>query len=143
MGARQPHVASDFIHRNRIPYMLAHIGNGGTQLFNPSLLVMDEPTEGLAPVIVEQVATLLKSLADERSMSVLLIEQNLGVALEVADRVAVMVNGRFSTTLPASELAADRALQQRLLGVSAGSASSADDLSAGCPRCGGAGSGDA
>jgi ABC-type branched-subunit amino acid transport system ATPase component len=95
---------------------------GRALLFNPTLLVMDEPTEGLAPVIVEQVATLLKSLADERSMSVLLIEQNLGVALEVADHVAVMVNGRISTTLAAAELAADRALQQRLLGVSAGSA---------------------
>jgi ABC-type branched-subunit amino acid transport system ATPase component len=95
---------------------------GRALLFNPQLLVMDEPTEGLAPVIVEQVATLLKRLADERSMSVLLIEQNLGVALEVADRVAVMVNGRIATTLPATELAADKALQQRLLGVSSGSA---------------------
>ena len=93
---------------------------GRALLFNPQLLVMDEPTEGLAPVIVEQVASLLKRLADERSISVLLIEQNLGVALEVADRVAVMVNGRIQTTLPAAELAADRALQQRLLGVSSG-----------------------
>lgn len=93
---------------------------GRALLFNPQLLVMDEPTEGLAPVIVEQVATLLKRLADERSISVLLIEQNLGVALEVADRVAVMVNGRIQTTLPTAELAADRALQQSLLGVSSG-----------------------
>jgi uncharacterized protein (UPF0261 family)/ABC-type branched-subunit amino acid transport system ATPase component len=93
---------------------------GRALLFNPQLLVMDEPTEGLAPVIVEQVASLLKRLADERSISVLLIEQNLGVALEVADRVAVMVNGRIQTILPAAELAADRALQQRLLGVSSG-----------------------
>jgi ABC-type branched-subunit amino acid transport system ATPase component len=98
---------------------------GRALLFNPRLLVMDEPTEGLAPVIVEQVASLLKRLADERSISVLLIEQNLGVALEVADRVAVMVNGRISTTLPATELAADRALQQRLLGVSSGAADGA------------------
>jgi len=89
-------------------------------LFNPRLLVMDEPTEGLAPVIVEQVATLLKALADERSMSVLLIEQNLGVALEVADEVAIMVNGRIAHCLPAATLAADRALQQRLLGLKAG-----------------------
>jgi ABC-type branched-subunit amino acid transport system ATPase component len=95
---------------------------GRALLFNPQLLVMDEPTEGLAPVIVEQVATLLKRLADERSMSVLLVEQNLGVALEVADRIAVMVNGRIATTLPATELAADKVLQQRLLGVSSGSA---------------------
>jgi ABC-type branched-subunit amino acid transport system ATPase component len=93
---------------------------GRALLFNPKLLVMDEPTEGLAPVIVEQVATLLKRLVDERSMSVLLIEQNLGVALEVADRVAVMVNGCIATTLSAKTLAADKALQQRLLGVSAG-----------------------
>jgi ABC-type branched-subunit amino acid transport system ATPase component len=91
-------------------------------LFNPRLLVMDEPTEGLAPVIVEQVATLLKSLAAERSMSVLLIEQNLGVALEVADEVAVMVNGRIAHQLPAAQLAADRELQQRLLGLRTGAA---------------------
>jgi ABC-type branched-subunit amino acid transport system ATPase component len=96
---------------------------GRALLFNPSLLVMDEPTEGLAPVIVEQVATLLKRLVEERTMSVLLIEQNLGVALEVADRISVMVNGRISTTLPASKLAADRTLQQRLLGVSSESSS--------------------
>jgi ABC-type branched-subunit amino acid transport system ATPase component/uncharacterized protein (UPF0261 family) len=95
---------------------------GRALLFNPSLLVMDEPTEGLAPVIVEQVATLLKALADERSMSVLLIEQNLGVALEVADQVAIMVNGRIAHCLAATELAADRALQQRLLGLKAGAA---------------------
>jgi ABC-type branched-subunit amino acid transport system ATPase component/uncharacterized protein (UPF0261 family) len=93
---------------------------GRALLFNPRVLVMDEPTEGLAPVIVEQVATLLKALADERSMSVLLIEQNLGVALEVADQVAIMVNGRIAHCLPAPVLAADRALQQRLLGLKAG-----------------------
>jgi uncharacterized protein (UPF0261 family)/ABC-type branched-subunit amino acid transport system ATPase component len=111
---------------------------GRALLFNPQLLVMDEPTEGLAPVIVEQVASLLKRLADERSISVLLIEQNLGVALEVADRVAVMVNGRIQTTLPATELAADRALQQRLLGVSSGAteggAGSTDDAAASVDR---------
>ncbi|WP_342132929.1 ATP-binding cassette domain-containing protein [Hydrogenophaga sp. OTU3427] len=119
------------------PRLAERRGNGGAQLsggeqqmlaigrallFNPRVLVMDEPTEGLAPVIVEQVATLLKALADERSMSVLLIEQNLGVALEVADQVAIMVNGRIAHCLPAQTLAADRALQQRLLGLKAGAA---------------------
>jgi uncharacterized protein (UPF0261 family)/ABC-type branched-subunit amino acid transport system ATPase component len=86
-------------------------------LFNPRLLVMDEPTEGLAPVIVRQVAEMLKRLAADGDISVLLIEQNLGVAIEVADTVDVMVNGRIARSMPAAELAADRELQQRLLGV--------------------------
>src|SRR5262245_13198253 len=86
-------------------------------LFNPKLLVMDEPTEGLAPVNVQQVAATLKTLAAEGEISVLLIEQNLGVAIDVADTIDVMVNGRIARSMPASELAADRELQQRLLGV--------------------------
>ncbi len=86
-------------------------------LLNPALLVMDEPTEGLAPLIVRQVAQLLKMLAHDGSIAVLLIEQNLGVAVEVADDVAVMVNGRISRRLSAAALAADRDLQQRLLGI--------------------------
>jgi len=118
--------------------------NGGTQLsggeqqmlaigrallFNPRLLVMDEPTEGLAPVIVEHVATMLRKLADEGSISILLIEQNLGVALEVADRVAVMVNGRVAHTVASQTLADDRALQQRLLGLQSGAADTSADSS--------------
>jgi uncharacterized protein (UPF0261 family)/ABC-type branched-subunit amino acid transport system ATPase component len=90
---------------------------GRALLLDPRLLVMDEPTEGLAPVIVEHVAQALKSLAQEGKIAVLLIEQNLGVALEVADRIGVMVNGRIAQELPASELAADRDLQEKLLGV--------------------------
>jgi uncharacterized protein (UPF0261 family)/ABC-type branched-subunit amino acid transport system ATPase component len=89
-------------------------------LFNPILLVMDEPTEGLAPVIVQQVAEMLKRLAADGSISVLLIEQNLGVAIEAADTVDVMVNGRIARSMPSAELAADRDLQQRLLGVKVG-----------------------
>jgi uncharacterized protein (UPF0261 family) len=78
---------------------------------------MDEPTEGLAPIIVQQVEGMLKTLAGEGEISVLLIEQNLGVAIDVADTVAVMVNGRIARSMPTAELAADRDLQQRLLGV--------------------------
>ncbi len=86
-------------------------------LANPRLLVMDEPTEGLAPVIVAQVEEMLLRLADEGEMDVLVIEQNIGVACAVADRVAIMVNGQINRIVPARELAADRDLQQRLLGV--------------------------
>ena len=88
-------------------------------LLNPRLLVMDEPTEGLAPVIVQQVEAMLKSLVADGEIAVLLIEQNLGVAIAVADTVNVMVNGRIARSMPVTELAADRALQQRLLGVKA------------------------
>ncbi len=86
-------------------------------LANPRLLIMDEPTEGLAPVIVAQVEEMLLTLAAEGEMDVLVIEQNIGVACAVAERVAIMVNGRVNRIVPALELAADRALQQRLLGV--------------------------
>jgi uncharacterized protein (UPF0261 family)/ABC-type branched-subunit amino acid transport system ATPase component len=88
-------------------------------LLEPRLLVMDEPTEGLAPVIVEQVAQALRALGGDQEVSVLLIEQNLGVAIGVADRIGVMVNGRLAHEMPAQELAGDIALQERLLGMRA------------------------
>ncbi len=118
------------------PRLAERKGNGGAQLsggeqqmlaigrallLQPRLLVMDEPTEGLAPVIVEQVAQALRDLAASGEIAVLLIEQNLGVALSVADTIGVMVNGRIAQTLPAADLAADRELQERLLGVRSGS----------------------
>ncbi len=93
---------------------------GRALLLEPRLLVMDEPTEGLAPVIVEQVANALRALASEGEIAVLLIEQNLGVAIEVADNIGVMVNGRIAHMLPAAQLAADRDLQERLLGIRSG-----------------------
>jgi len=86
-------------------------------LANPRLLVMDEPTEGLAPVIVSQVEEMLVRLAEDGEMAVLVIEQNIGVACAVSENVAIMVNGRINRVIEAQRLAADRALQQRLLGV--------------------------
>jgi uncharacterized protein (UPF0261 family)/ABC-type branched-subunit amino acid transport system ATPase component len=86
-------------------------------LSDPKLLVMDEPTEGLAPRVVEQVETMLVTLASEGEMAVLVIEQNIGVATAVSDQVAIMVNGRINRIMEARTLAADRELQQRLLGV--------------------------
>jgi uncharacterized protein (UPF0261 family)/ABC-type branched-subunit amino acid transport system ATPase component len=93
---------------------------GRALLLEPRLLVMDEPTEGLAPVIVEHVANSLRGLAAEGEIAILLIEQNLGVALDVADSVGVMVNGRIAHQMPAAELSANRDLQEQLLGVRSG-----------------------
>ncbi|CUU19984.1 uncharacterized protein (UPF0261 family)/ABC-type branched-subunit amino acid transport system ATPase component [Bradyrhizobium sp. JR7.2] len=86
-------------------------------LTNPQLLIMDEPTEGLAPVIVAQVEEMLVGLGEDGDMSVLVIEQNIGVATAVSRNVAIMVNGRINRIIDSARLAADRGLQQRLLGV--------------------------
>ncbi|MCK1285763.1 ABC transporter permease [Bradyrhizobium sp. 44] len=86
-------------------------------LTNPRLLIMDEPTEGLAPVIVAQVEEMLLRLGEDGEMSVLVIEQNIGVATAVSRNVAIMVNGRVNRIIDSVRLAADRELQQRLLGV--------------------------
>ncbi len=114
------------------PRLAERKNNGGSQLsggeqqmlaisrallLNPRLLVMDEPTEGLAPVIVSQVADMLMRLGEEGDIDVLVIEQNIGVATAISENVAIMVNGRVNRLMSASALAADRELQQNLLGV--------------------------
>jgi uncharacterized protein (UPF0261 family)/ABC-type branched-subunit amino acid transport system ATPase component len=84
---------------------------------NPHLLIMDEPTEGLAPVIVAQVEEMLVRLGEESDMAILVIEQNIGVATTISESVAIMVNGRINRIIASRRLAADRELQQQLLGV--------------------------
>jgi branched-chain amino acid transport system ATP-binding protein len=87
-------------------------------LMNPKLVIMDEPSEGLAPVIIDQLIEVLRALPSD-GMGVLLVEQNLRVAMEVAEEVAIMVTGRIATSLPAKRLE-DHELQRRYLGVAAG-----------------------
>src|SRR3546814_20850793 len=83
-----------------------------SDLLNPVLMVMVEPTEGLAPVIVNQMMELFGNLA-ESGLTILLIEQNLSVVLAVADNVAVMENGRLGEAVSARKLREDIGLQRR------------------------------
>jgi branched-chain amino acid transport system ATP-binding protein len=116
------------------PRLAERKGNGGTQLsggeqqmlaiarallMDPKLVVMDEPSEGLAPVIVDHLIEVLRGLARD-GIGLLLVEQNLRVATEVAGQVAIMVTGRIAARMASAELVADSDLQRRYLGVSTG-----------------------
>ena len=89
---------------------------GRALLTNPKLLIMDEPSEGLAPTIVEGLVQTIKDLAAE-GMGLLVVEQNLGVATSLAERQLVMVSGAIATETTADALANDPAAQRRYLGV--------------------------
>jgi branched-chain amino acid transport system ATP-binding protein len=70
---------------------------------NPKLLIMDEPTEGLAPLLVETVRQVVEQLR-EMQLTVLLVEQNLQFALDVADRIAIMHRGEIDHIYPRAEI---------------------------------------
>ncbi len=83
---------------------------GRALLTNPSLLLMDEPSEGLAPVIVEQIGGIIASLRRD-GLSIFLVEQNYGLAIDSADLIYILSNGRVLWQGTASEL--DRTAQVR------------------------------
>jgi branched-chain amino acid transport system ATP-binding protein len=85
-------------------------------LLNPRLLIMDEPSEGLAPAVVEDLITTIRGLHEEGT-ALLVVEQKLGVATALADRQIVMVAGRIATETTAQELNDDPDAQRRYLGV--------------------------
>src|SRR5436309_3546004 len=85
-------------------------------LTNPSLLIMDEPSEGLAPAIIEHLVETFLTLEQE-GLAILLIEQNLGVATAIAERQLVMVAGSIYAETTATDLTRDPELQRRFLGV--------------------------
>jgi branched-chain amino acid transport system ATP-binding protein len=85
-------------------------------LLNPRLLIMDEPSEGLAPAVVESLLETIKSLHEEGT-ALLVVEQKLGVATALAERQLVMVAGQIAVETTAVELNADPDAQRRYLGV--------------------------
>ncbi len=85
---------------------------------NPRLLLLDEPMEGLAPLVVQGLAQVLRSLASGGGMAMLLVEQHADIALAVSTRALVMERGRLVHEAPSASLRADRSLLERWLAVS-------------------------
>jgi branched-chain amino acid transport system ATP-binding protein len=113
------------------PLLAARRGNRGSQLSggeqqmlaigralmtNPKLLLLDEPSEGLAPILVRQVAETIRRLRTE-GMSILLVEQNLRMALVLADKVYIMTKGRVVYEGLPDELAKDERTKEQQLGI--------------------------
>ena len=87
-------------------------------LLNPKLLMLDEPSQGLAPLIVQQVFDVIVAMRKE-GMSILLVEQNVRAAVEIADRAYVLDDGRVVYEGPAAEFAKDEERVRALAGASA------------------------
>ena len=90
---------------------------GRALMTRPRILLMDEPSEGLAPPVVRVIGELVARLRRQQGISILLAEQNLALALGVADRVYVLERGELVHQAAAAEFAGDRATQRRFLGV--------------------------
>jgi branched-chain amino acid transport system ATP-binding protein len=89
---------------------------GRALLTNPKLLIMDEPSEGLAPTVIEMLIETFGKLEQE-GLRILLIEQNLAVATSLAERQLIMIGGEIAAETTAGELAGSPELQRRYLGV--------------------------
>jgi branched-chain amino acid transport system ATP-binding protein len=89
---------------------------GRALLMNPSVLLMDEPSEGLAPLIVRDIGRIIGELK-QSGMAILLAEQNLAMALSVADRCYVLNKGQVVAEASAQALRDDEELKHRFLGV--------------------------
>jgi branched-chain amino acid transport system ATP-binding protein len=89
---------------------------GRALLTNPKLLIMDEPSEGLAPKLIDELVSSIRGLTEE-GMGLLLVEQRLGVAAALADRQLIMVGGHIVAETTAQSLLNDPDAQRRYLGV--------------------------
>jgi len=89
---------------------------GRALMLNPTMLLMDEPTEGLAPLMVKHVEDTIRTLRED-GMTILLVEQNLRSALSVVDKVSILETGEVVHQSSAAALAADPDTMKRYLGV--------------------------
>ena len=89
---------------------------GRALMARPRLLLMDEPSAGLAPVILDRIVDTIKILRDERGLTILLVEQNVGVAAAVAEYAHILRNGEIGYSAPAAELIHDSEVLASYLG---------------------------
>jgi branched-chain amino acid transport system ATP-binding protein len=89
---------------------------GRALMLRPKLLVLDEPSFGLAPLVIDEIFGILRSIKAEHQTSVLLVEQNAHLALELADRACLLETGRVVKTGSAQELRHDEAIRRAYLG---------------------------
>jgi branched-chain amino acid transport system ATP-binding protein len=92
------------------------LATGRVLLGNPELVLMDEPTEGLAPLLVRELGDIVRKLK-ENCISVVLVEQNLTFALELAEYAYVMSKGKMVYEAPSAELWTNNEVKARYLGV--------------------------
>lgn len=89
---------------------------GRALLTNPEFLLMDEPSEGLAPVIIDQIGDVVLKLK-ESGLSILMVEQNIELATRAADQVLIMNKGRIVWSGTPEELLQNEQIKQQYLGV--------------------------
>ena len=87
---------------------------------NPKLLLLDEPTEGLAPIIIEELLRALRRLFREERMAGVIVEQRAHKILPITDRAIVLDRGRLVLEATSASLIADSAPLERFLGVTGG-----------------------
>jgi branched-chain amino acid transport system ATP-binding protein len=92
---------------------------GRALILNPRVILLDEPLEGLAPILVEELLAALRRIIRDEGMSAILVEQNAQKVLAVTDRAAIIERGTVVYESTSAELAADRALLESHLGVTA------------------------
>ena len=93
---------------------------GRALILNPKLMLLDEPLEGLAPILVEELLAALRRIIRDEGMSAILVEQNAQKVLGVTDRAAILERGSVVYEGVSAELLADRAVLEGYLGVTAG-----------------------
>ena len=84
---------------------------------NPALLLLDEPLEGLAPIIIEAISEAFKRLVADKSLAILLVEQHTDIALELTQDAVLIERGRIAHRARSSDLARDSATLERLVGL--------------------------